>query len=41
MSEAGEYTSDNTERLSVGGMVEILLKLDVVQNALRSSLVAE
>jgi UDP-glucose 4-epimerase len=39
VSEAGEYNSDNTHRLSVQGMTDILLKLEIVQEALRSSLV--
>ncbi len=39
VSEAGEYSSDNTEQLSVKSMIELLLKLDIVQESLRSSLV--
>ena len=30
-----EYNSDNTEQLTVEGMVEILLQLDYVQNELK------
>ncbi len=30
-----DYTSDNTERLDVEGMVELLLKLNFIQNALK------
>lgn len=39
VSGAGEYNSNNTERLSVDGMVEVLLKLEIVQEALQSGLV--
>jgi len=39
VSEAGEYNSNNTEQLSVSEMIELLLKLDVVQDALRSGMV--
>jgi UDP-N-acetylglucosamine 4,6-dehydratase len=35
LSEAGEYDSDNTRQLSVHQMVEVLLKLDIVQEALQ------
>ena len=35
VSEAREYNSNNTNQLSVEGMVEVLLKLDIVQQALR------
>jgi UDP-glucose 4-epimerase len=35
VSEAGEYNSWNTDQLSVERMVELLLKLDIVQEALR------
>ena len=31
-----DYTSENTERLDVDGMVEMLLKLDFIKNALES-----
>jgi UDP-glucose 4-epimerase len=34
VSEADEYNSDNTERLDVGGMMELLMKLDVVREAM-------
>ncbi len=30
-----DYTSDNTERLDVGGMIKLLKKLDIVQEALK------
>ena len=36
VSEAGEYNSNNTDQLSVGRTVDLLLKLDIVQEALRS-----
>lgn len=36
VSVAGEYNSDNTEQLTVDSMMEILLKLDIVQETLRS-----
>jgi len=39
LSEAGEYNSNNSERLSVDGMVKLLVKLEIVQEALRSGLV--
>jgi UDP-glucose 4-epimerase len=39
VSEAGEYNSNNTRQLSVEEMREILLKLEIVQEALRSHLV--
>jgi UDP-glucose 4-epimerase len=35
VSEAGEYNSGNTDQLSVERMVELLLKLNIVQEALR------
>ena len=40
VSEAGEYNSNNTQQLSVEEMMEILLKLDIVQDALRPALVS-
>lgn len=40
VSEASEYNSNNTSRLSAEQMVEVLLKLDIVQEALRSSVVS-
>jgi UDP-glucose 4-epimerase len=39
VSEAGEYNSNNTNQLSIESMVELLLKLEIVQEALRSGLV--
>jgi len=36
IAEAGEYTSHNTERLDVDGVVKLLLKLDFIQEALQS-----
>lgn len=35
ISQDEDYTSENTERLDVDGMVEMLLKLDFIKNALR------
>jgi UDP-glucose 4-epimerase len=35
LSEEVDYTSENTERLDVDGMVELLLKLDYIKEALR------
>jgi UDP-N-acetylglucosamine 4,6-dehydratase/5-epimerase len=32
-----DYTSDNTQRLDVDGMIKLLLKLDVVQEALKGN----
>ncbi len=40
VSEAGEYNSDNTNQLSVEGMIAVLLKLDIVQEALQVSKVS-
>ncbi len=34
VSEAAEYNSDNTERLDLGGMMDLLMKLDVVREAM-------
>jgi UDP-glucose 4-epimerase len=39
VSDAGEYNSNNTRQLTVEGMVDILLKLEIVQDALRPGLV--
>ena len=39
VSEATEYNSNNTKQLSVEEMMEVLLKLDIVQEALRTGLV--
>ena len=36
ISQNEDYTSENTERLDVDGMVEMLLKLDFIKNALES-----
>jgi len=36
LSQDQDYTSKNTERLDVDGMVEILLKLDFIKKALKS-----
>jgi UDP-glucose 4-epimerase len=41
VSETGEYNSNNTRQLSIDGMVDMLLKLDVVQEALRSHKVTQ
>jgi UDP-glucose 4-epimerase len=35
LSEEVDYTSENTERLDVDGMVELLMKLDYIKEALR------
>jgi UDP-N-acetylglucosamine 4,6-dehydratase len=32
-----DYTSDNTERLDVDGMIELLLKIDIIQDALNGT----
>lgn len=40
VSEAREYNSSNTKQLSVEEMMDVLLKLEMVQDALRSTLVA-
>jgi UDP-glucose 4-epimerase len=39
VSEAGEYNSNNTNQLSIEGMVALLMKLEIVLEALRSGLV--
>ncbi len=39
VSETGEYNSSNTNQLSVDQMIDVLLKLEIVQEALGSSLV--
>jgi UDP-glucose 4-epimerase len=39
VSETVEYNSNNTTQLSVEGMVDLMLKLDIVQDALRSHVV--
>ena len=36
IAQAEEYTSHNTERLDVAGVVQLLLKLDYIQDALKS-----
>ena len=36
VSSADDYTSHNTERLNVEGMKQLLLKLDFIQQQLRS-----
>ena len=35
LSEEVDYTSENTERLDVDGMVELLMKLDYIKEALK------
>lgn len=36
LTEEGDYTSENTERLDVDGMIELLMKLDFIQNELKA-----
>ena len=36
LSQDEDYTSENTERLDVEGMIEMLMKLDFIKNALKS-----
>lgn len=37
LSQEQDYTSENTTRLDVNGMIELLLKLDFIQNDLKNS----